>query len=276
MYRLLLILFPILFSAQNHRFIYEVNYKKDSTENLLTKEFYLLDVGPEEVFYYGRDYFVMDSLVKNNLPIAFETPPDLTNITIHKAGSLNFDVYELLEYDMIKLSSENKQNWKLTGEKKQIDSYNVQKAETFWGGRMWEAWFTPDIPFQEGPYKFGGLPGMILELSDKKGNYTFKVIRSYSMNEAQDKKMFGILLKNAAPVSKENYHKIKLSYYQDPLSFLKNGIWDIKKYKGVFLKDGTKVTQENQREVIEAQQKKLRKYNNPIELTAAIKYPLPK
>lgn len=273
MYRFLLFLMPFLFSAQNHRFIYEVNFKKDSTENLLTKEFYFLDIGSEETFYYGKDYFVMDSLMMNNLPIEFKSPPNLTNVTIHKNKSRKYDEYELLEYDMIKLSSENQQSWKLLNEKKQIDKYNVQKAETLWGGRKWTAWFTTEIPFQEGPYKFGGLPGMILELNDDKNNYSFKVIRSYALKDVKGKDMFGLLLKNAAPVSLEKYYKIKLSHYQDPLSFLKNGMMDMKNYEGVFLKDGTKVTNDNQRDVIATQQKILKKYNNPVELDKAIQYP---
>lgn len=272
MYRFLLLLLPVFFYAQNHRFIYEVNFKKDSTENLYAKEFYFLDIGSEEILYYGKDYFVLDSLRKNNLPIEFKTMPSLTNITIHKNGSSNYDEYELLEYDMVKLSSENKQNWKLLNDKKQIDQYNVQKAETFWGGRKWTAWFTTEIPFQEGPYKFSGLPGMILELKDDQNNYSFKVIRSYKLDIVQNKDMFGIFLKNAAPVSLQKYYKIKLSHYQDPLSFLKNGMMDLKDYEGVFLKDGTKVTRENQKQVIEQQQKMILKYNNPIEVDKAVRY----
>lgn len=206
------------------------------------------------------------------MPIEFKTMPSLTNITIHKNGSSTYDEYELLEYDMIKLSSENKQNWKLINDKKQIDQYNVQKAETFWGGRKWTAWFTTEIPFQEGPYKFSGLPGMILELKDDQNNYSFKVIRSYKLDIVQNKDMFGIFLKNAAPVSLQKYYKIKLSHYQDPLSFLKNGMMDLKDYEGVFLKDETKVTRENQKQVIEQQQKMIRRYNNPIEVDKAVKY----
>lgn len=66
--------------------------------------------------------------------------------------------------------------WQLTGDKKIINSYNCQKATGTFRGRTYEAWFTPDIPIKEGPYKFGGLPGLILEISDTDKHYVYTCI----------------------------------------------------------------------------------------------------
>ncbi len=43
------------------------------------------------------------------------------------------------------------------------------------GGRLWEAWFSPDLPFSEGPYKFSGLPGLIMKVKDARGHYEFTI-----------------------------------------------------------------------------------------------------
>lgn len=67
-------------------------------------------------------------------------------------------------------------NWELTGEKKEIHTYNCQKAIGVFRGRKYEAWFTPEIPLKEGPYKFGGLPGLILEISDTQKHYVYTCI----------------------------------------------------------------------------------------------------
>ncbi|UII24905.1 GLPGLI family protein [Fulvivirga maritima] len=69
----------------------------------------------------------------------------------------------------------NNLNWKMTGESKKIMGYTVQKAaapayEMAEKGSDLDykeavAWFTTEIPFQAGPERYFGLPGLILELS---------------------------------------------------------------------------------------------------------------
>lgn len=275
-YFLIIILIPNIFFSQTYRFIYEKNHKKDSTENIKTKEFYHLDINPEESYFYARDYFVLDSIMKNNGEMSFTNPPNMSNINVHKKNSNIYTTYELTEYDMYKLETNDVQNWNLTAEKKKIDNYSVQKAETIWSGRKWTAWFSTEIPFSEGPYKFHGLPGLILELSDDKNNFSFKVVKSENYtNNINPKDYFGFFMSKSIPITEEKYTKLKLSHYQDPLSFLKsqNENFQFTEDNWVMLKDGTRVNKSNQKEVIQQQQKNIKKYNNPIELDKAIKYP---
>ncbi|MGV0923158.1 GLPGLI family protein [Empedobacter tilapiae] len=63
--------------------------------------------------------------------------------------------------------------WKLEKETKQILGYSVKKASVKYAGRNWTAWYAEDIPIQFGPYKFNGLPGLILEIYDDKEHYHF-------------------------------------------------------------------------------------------------------
>jgi GLPGLI family protein len=66
-------------------------------------------------------------------------------------------------------------NWKITGNEKTIMGYKVQEATTTYGCRDWVAWFTPEIPISDGPYKFHGLPGLIVYVSDTKNHYSFQL-----------------------------------------------------------------------------------------------------
>jgi GLPGLI family protein len=64
-------------------------------------------------------------------------------------------------------------DWKLSNETKIISGYKCLKANTFYGGRDWEAWYAIDLPINAGPYKFKGLPGLIVEMSDSTKTYNF-------------------------------------------------------------------------------------------------------
>jgi GLPGLI family protein len=62
-------------------------------------------------------------------------------------------------------------NWKLfAGDEKMISGYKCYKAGLTWRGRSYTAYYTPDIPLPFGPYKFKGLPGLILSLETSSHN----------------------------------------------------------------------------------------------------------
>lgn len=58
--------------------------------------------------------------------------------------------------------------WTITPETRQIGKFNCHKALTRFRGRDYEAWFCPDVPVKDGPWKFQGLPGLIMDIYDSK------------------------------------------------------------------------------------------------------------
>lgn len=52
-----------------------------------------------------------------------------------------------------------------------VIGYECQLAECDFGGRHYSAWFTTELPLSYGPYKFGGLPGLILQIQDREGQF---------------------------------------------------------------------------------------------------------
>lgn len=66
--------------------------------------------------------------------------------------------------------------WTLKDEKQTICSYQCQKATCHWRGRDFVAWFTSAIPLKSGPWKFGGLPGLIMKIYDTKHLYTWEAV----------------------------------------------------------------------------------------------------
>ncbi len=57
--------------------------------------------------------------------------------------------------------------WILSNETKQINTYLANKAFTSFRGRDYEVWYTTEISNKFGPWKFNGLPGLILEIKSK-------------------------------------------------------------------------------------------------------------
>lgn len=72
--------------------------------------------------------------------------------------------------------------WELTSETKEILGYTCQLAKCDFRGRIWHAWFSSDIPVNEGPWKLFGLPGLVLEANDEKNHYTYKAVGLYTRN----------------------------------------------------------------------------------------------
>ena len=66
--------------------------------------------------------------------------------------------------------------WSIENSVDSVFGYKCQKATTEYGGRKYIVWFTRDIPISTGPWKFAGLPGIILKATDTEQNFSFECI----------------------------------------------------------------------------------------------------
>jgi GLPGLI family protein len=105
-------------------------------------------------FYYGAPYGVYKNTEENTLD------------DIAKMKGNNYIIEEPIPVI----------DWKITQETKDLKGYACQKATAFFRGRNYEAWFCSKIPYNNGPWKLAGLPGLILEAYDTKREvvFTFK------------------------------------------------------------------------------------------------------
>lgn len=72
--------------------------------------------------------------------------------------------------------------WQIQSETKEVLGYSCQLASCDFRGRRWYAWFSTDIPINEGPWKLFGLPGLVLEAWDSKKHYAYKAVGLYTKN----------------------------------------------------------------------------------------------
>ena len=66
-----------------------------------------------------------------------------------------------------------KQEWQLTNAQDSICGYACQSATAKYHGLTWNVYYTEDVPASIGPWKLGGLPGLITKATDAKGIHTF-------------------------------------------------------------------------------------------------------
>lgn len=66
-------------------------------------------------------------------------------------------------------------NWKITKDTTNLSGVSCKKATANFEGKNWVAWFAPSLPFQSGPWKLSGLPGLIIEafVEDKTTQFQF-------------------------------------------------------------------------------------------------------
>lgn len=83
---------------------------------------------------------------------------------------------DLRDYDSLCSEPLPVQNWELGEDSLTIAGNLCQNATCRFRGRDYTAWFTTDIPISNGPWKFGGLPGLILKVYDKEKQYVFECV----------------------------------------------------------------------------------------------------
>ncbi len=112
----------------------------------------------------------------------------------------------LVKDDNIKL------NWKLLDEVKELGGFLCQKAEVTFRGRSYVAWYTKEIPYAFGPWKFNGLPGLILQIKEKENVfYISATVVKLKKSKTNDVLEFDkSILKKAMTLDKYNAEKIKL------------------------------------------------------------------
>ena len=105
--------------------------------------------------------------------------------------------------------------WTLAGKDSIIADYPCQQAETFYRGRHWTVWFTPDIPVSDGPWKLHGLPGLILQAEDSEHWFSFACIEI----ENAPYKELAVPEKKYVDCTRKEYEDLVKLMWEDPYAF---------------------------------------------------------
>ncbi|GAA5098911.1 hypothetical protein GCM10023210_35570 [Chryseobacterium ginsengisoli] len=216
--------------AQTNRFVYQVTMKADASDkNDIKTENAYLDISPEKSVFYSENRIKRDSIMQATFQSGgargfnreqMEGLRSNINYSIEKDKKTQKTTFkDRIGRDVYTYEEDRPINWKISSETTKIGEYKVQKAETEFGGRKWTAWFTTDLPYQDGPYKFGGLPGLIVKVEDDKGEYSFDLMKNYKIADFPTMNQFGNIIK----VKRGDYVKQQKKFQEDPMSFMTQG-----------------------------------------------------
>jgi len=227
---LLFVLLGTLAIAQNKRFIYEYKFIPDSTNVADVKtEMMFLDTSKDGSKYYSYTVFNSDSAMKVDLEKQLAATGSINVRSDMRKGDVRYSVtktypdyktniHRRLSMDAYSVSEDRKINWKISSEKEKIGEWNAQKAEADFAGRHWTAWFSTEIPIQDGPYKFQGLPGLIVKIEDKTGSHKMELKGIKNIKGNLDINVFEA---KEIAINSKQFQKVMKEYENDPTKGIK-------------------------------------------------------
>ena len=174
--------------------LYRYVYTFDTLKNELRDDLLILQIGKEVSKCYSYYTFQSDSLQRT--PDGAKVWSELFRRAIEKDGIYgdfphvrmstyvykNYPTGQMTITDRISsqgyryADSLHAQTWIMSDSTREVLGYTCQQATADFRGRRWTAWFATDIPVSDGPWKLGGLPGLILEAYDEGQQHVFTAV----------------------------------------------------------------------------------------------------
>ncbi|MDR3340726.1 MAG: GLPGLI family protein [Candidatus Symbiothrix sp.] len=205
----------------------------DSVKTKELADYMILEIGESGISkFYSDNKRRLDSIltdVLKNPQKALLLRDNIMNSGIQKADEheiyKNYPVGKMTVTDQAGLSAFlteenlNEIQWQMTTDTMTCLKYLCQKATCDFRGRHYEAWFAPDLPINDGPWKFTGLPGLILYATDSENQYIFKAV---GLENTRYPVRF--TKREYVKTTRKEVDKIKKRFAEDPLGQISNSV----------------------------------------------------
>ena len=171
--------------------IYRLTYVEDTNQlNHEDKEKMLLLIGNDVSWFQSYNHYRLNHIVRKHRQEGTLDVWWKSGEGMRYASKLSYSVYKnypagkITTTDVLSMTAQwclyeeplPEFSWEIMDDTAEIIGFHVQKAVCDFGGRTWEAWFAEELPFNDGPYKFSGLPGLILSIADTQNHYRFELV----------------------------------------------------------------------------------------------------
>lgn len=208
------------------KIVYQYNFNKDSTDrDRISRRTMFLNIGDsislfvdKNALWYEKEMdkiFTVEQLQQWGQDNINRLSHESFKILKYKSGNKLIYWDYMLGLGYLKYEEKPDFNWEITEDTMNLLGFTVQKALLNYGGRRWEAWFAPKIPISDGPYKFMGLPGLILKMNDTKYYYVFEAI---SIENPQPDDFISMQDENFINITREKYLEMVRKFREDFLN----------------------------------------------------------
>lgn len=166
--------------SQNQSIYYDwFQSKRDSIVSKIISESTMFIVEPTPEFIQSilantDNYKITDEKTKGESAVIYKTRSSSKVVTTNRK-----------EQTFLKLSEIVAPQWTMYDDEIQHLGYTAKKATTTFRGRNYTAYFTLDIPINDGPWKLFGLPGLILKAETDDEILKFEAIGLDQVEDAE-------------------------------------------------------------------------------------------
>ena len=180
---------------------YKLTYVKDTLkQSEKSTDMQILLVGKTVSKYYSQyklDYhYFVKKMIEDNKDYPGITEKGAWSYELFKnypAGKVTVTDIESMLYSNFMYDEDMPVlNWKMENEQQTVLGYPCQKATTHFRGRDYTAWFAMSIPVMNGPWKFGGLPGLIMKLYDSKEQFLYECTGLENLKQKEPIKFYKV------------------------------------------------------------------------------------
>lgn len=170
--------------SANYIITYEAKAISNTSSRKVNNDIQILEIGDNVSKTYSKYMYDNDSLCTELIRKGVQNVPLLQRFVsredIYKnypKGKMTVSYRTFMNGPVLKYEEPMPTfKWKLLLNFKTLLNHQCQKAVCIFRGRRYTAWFTSEVPIFGGPWKFDGLPGLILQISDEKKEFEYNCI----------------------------------------------------------------------------------------------------
>ena len=209
-------------ATDNMEFIYDFFYSVDTVSNSIdTRDKMMLQISPEMSKFSSYTNMNVDSLINTMSPDEIVANAEkLVNgipmIILKDYAAGKFTHSEKICLDWFKYEEPAPEfEWELVDSVTTVLGYECKGARCSFRGREWMVYYCEEIPVMDGPWKFHGLPGLIMAARDANKEYAFECI-SINSHSSRDITVYDVPYNNT---TRKKFYDTLHRYDTNPFSY---------------------------------------------------------